>query len=169
MICEERFQRGPNKGRVKTGTKAGYNAHRAIGEAACQACLIGNRQASLDWQRENPTRHKEHERDRCARDREKRAIMKRKRAAAVKALPGFATEEERASSLAYHGGLCWYCLQEPATLFDHLVNYDKPGSTNNIYNLIPCCKPCNSSKGNKDLEEWRPDIVERIELDRTLA
>ena len=55
------------------------------------------------------------------------------------------------------GNLCAYCGLK-ATSADHihsLVN-DKTASGNitEIYNLLPCCATCNSSKGSKDFEEW---------------
>lgn len=167
--CEARFQRGPNKGRVKTGTKTGYIAHRTAGEDACEACLLANRQAATDWQNTNRELHREVDRSSYARNREKRRERMRKRRAAIKALPGSASEEERANALAFHGGLCWYDLENPATLFDHLIPVFAEGSTNNISNLIPCCTACNSSKKDTSLEEWRPDLVERIELDIVLS
>ncbi len=53
--------------------------------------------------------------------------------------------------------LCAYCGLK-ATSADHihsLVN-DKTasGDITEIYNLLPCCSTCNSSKGSKTFEEW---------------
>lgn len=62
---------------------------------------------------------------------------------------------------------CAYCGQ-PAGSADHidaLVN-DKSssGSITEIYNLLPCCSFCNSSKGKKTFEEWfdLPKTQERM-------
>jgi hypothetical protein len=58
---------------------------------------------------------------------------------------------------------CAYCLKMPATTEDHflsLIRNKRPtGATNHAINMIPCCRTCNSSKGKKMLEDWRPILV----------
>ncbi len=48
---------------------------------------------------------------------------------------------------------CVYC-GKPAESWDHLFatvqNKTFSGHGHRLGNLVPCCKPCNSSKGNKD-------------------
>lgn len=51
------------------------------------------------------------------------------------------------------GTECFYCLS-PATTVDHVVPLSR-GGTNYEGNLVPCCKPCNSSKCALLLSEWR--------------
>jgi len=49
---------------------------------------------------------------------------------------------------------CAYCgkdLEIATLLTDHIDNY----GTNEIDNLNPCCKRCNTVKGKKSLEEFR--------------
>ena len=65
--------------------------------------------------------------------------------------------------------LCAYC-GTPAQTWDHVFatvkNSGFSGHGHRLGNLLPCCKPCNSAKGNKD---WRhyisnlslPNITER--------
>ncbi|AOQ26724.1 hypothetical protein [Vibrio phage 2E1] len=56
-----------------------------------------------------------------------------------------------------HGLICQYCgcdLPVEQSTLDHIVATNKGGS-NHISNLIYCCKPCNSSKGTKSVEEFR--------------
>jgi hypothetical protein len=52
--------------------------------------------------------------------------------------------------------LCAYC-GKPAQTWDHVFATVKKstfsGHGHRLGNLLPCCKPCNSAKGNK---EWRP-------------
>lgn len=52
--------------------------------------------------------------------------------------------------------VCQYCLQDFDTI-DHVIPLYR-GGTNSIFNLVPCCRKCNSSKGSKLLSEWKPDL-----------
>ena len=66
------------------------------------------------------------------------------------------------------GGLCWYCGKEliPSVVYqkgmdttnffhvDH-VNARCKGGVDDLDNLVPACRSCNSSKRYKSVEEWR--------------
>jgi hypothetical protein len=66
------------------------------------------------------------------------------------------------------GGHCYYCGMkltlrsktkfpevDPAVMLtDHFVPKSKGGS-DHIDNIVPCCRPCNSGKNNKPLEQYR--------------
>lgn len=49
---------------------------------------------------------------------------------------------------------CVYCGKKANTV-DHIIPLTKGGS-NYIHNLAPACNSCNSSKGNKDLLQFKP-------------
>lgn len=51
------------------------------------------------------------------------------------------------------GRQCTYCTAR-ATTIDHVLPLAR-GGTNHEGNLVPACKPCNSSKHNKTLMEWK--------------
>lgn len=55
---------------------------------------------------------------------------------------------------------CVYCLREAKSV-DHLFPLVKDGMPSgyisDINNLVPCCKDCNSKKGNKEFNEWYKD------------
>ncbi len=63
---------------------------------------------------------------------------------------------------------CAYCGAK-ATSADHIHplvdNCKASGNITEIYNLIPCCASCNSSKGNKPFDVWynEPETVSRIQ------
>ena len=67
-------------------------------------------------------------------------------------------------------GMCVYC-ESPATTWDHIIPVSEGGRTT-PGNIVPCCRPCNSSKKSKDVFEWMdekgiepsPVLYERIEL-----
>lgn len=54
---------------------------------------------------------------------------------------------------ARFAGLCAYCRESPGSTLDHVVPLDRGGS-HSIGNLLPACRPCNSSKHTKFLFEW---------------
>lgn len=54
-------------------------------------------------------------------------------------------------------GHCFYCGEVPSgasRTVDHFLPVEKGGS-DNIDNLFPACKSCNSSKGKFTVDEWR--------------
>ena len=52
-----------------------------------------------------------------------------------------------------NGARCVYCGSKENLTIDHLFPRIK-GGTDNVENLVCCCKSCNSSKGKKDLMAW---------------
>jgi 5-methylcytosine-specific restriction endonuclease McrA len=52
------------------------------------------------------------------------------------------------------GGVCTYCNTKVQALTVDHFNAVTRGGGGNAENLIPACKPCNSSKGNKIPEDW---------------
>lgn len=64
-------------------------------------------------------------------------------------MPGWAQIEIREE----FGGRCGYCRQRPATTWDHAVPISKGGRTT-PGNVVPACVTCNSSKRDRDLDEW---------------
>ena len=54
-------------------------------------------------------------------------------------------------------GLCYYCgveLSVTTRTIDHFIPEAHGGKTE-LSNLVPCCKACNSSKGIKNIEDFR--------------
>lgn len=59
---------------------------------------------------------------------------------------------QRAEVYYQYGPLCFYCL-EVSDQIDHIVPL-AAGGTNDLENLVPACKSCNSSKQDKPLLVW---------------
>lgn len=58
--------------------------------------------------------------------------------------------------LARDNHACKYCGATDKPLFlDHVIPRIQ-GGTNDESNLVACCRSCNSSKGGRRPEEWRP-------------
>ena len=53
-----------------------------------------------------------------------------------------------------NNGNCWYCGCCNANTVDHVVPKSNSGS-DDIENLVPACKKCNSQKNKKTLEQFR--------------
>lgn len=60
---------------------------------------------------------------------------------------------------------CVYCGRVADSL-DHVVPVSK-GGTNDAENLVPSCRSCNSSKGAKSVDEWRPRKASHATNDAT--
>lgn len=61
----------------------------------------------------------------------------------------------RAAVLQRDGYKCSYCGAENVPLYcDHIQPYSRGGATS-FDNLTAACKPCNSSKKDRDIGVWR--------------
>jgi len=63
------------------------------------------------------------------------------------------------AALAKHGGTCFYCKKgvtaEDGTI-DHVEAVAR-GGTSDLQNLLISCKPCNTAKGIKPIEFFKPE------------
>lgn len=104
------------------------------------------------WREANPERHAELQRRWSQAHPE---AVARYRANSL-AAPGCGWEPEQWQLVCETawGGACAYCGDAIPTTIDHVVPLSRDGS-HYPENLVPACKPCNSSKGAKLLSEWR--------------
>jgi 5-methylcytosine-specific restriction endonuclease McrA len=71
------------------------------------------------------------------------------------------TYEQIVSVLAAHQGVCTYCgTEEDKLTIDHVISLARGGS-NEVDNIVGCCRSCNSSKHDGDVLDW----LERRGLD----
>ena len=76
-----------------------------------------------------------------------KAKENRRRAKQVKA-SGFFTDEQWQARLDYHGNSCAYCNSTEDLTIDHMIPLSRGGSQW-ASNLVPACRSCNSTKGDK--------------------
>lgn len=66
------------------------------------------------------------------------------------------------SILKFWHGLCAYCLQPSTNLtMEHIIPLSR-GGCHVVSNLVPACRRCNLSKGNKLVSEWLPTRTHRM-------
>lgn len=125
------------------------------------------RHYNLAYRYANIERYREHDRNKYLRDPEKyrrRSLeryradpsniqhSRRRRKARLRNAQGSHTKAEWEAKLAEFKGRCAYC-GAPATTLDHLYPIAR-GGTDYIENIVPACRPCNSSKSDNTLREW---------------
>jgi len=80
-------------------------------------------------------------------------IVYQKRRSRKKQLPATLTETQWINIKQHFNDSCAYCGKKIVLEQEHVIPLSKGGEyTNN--NIIPACKSCNCSKGNKTYEEW---------------
>jgi 5-methylcytosine-specific restriction endonuclease McrA len=67
---------------------------------------------------------------------------------------GTVTEADWLSLLDRHGNWCAYCGGAGPLSVEHVVPLTR-GGRHTLGNILPVCRPCNSSKGARLLSEWR--------------
>ena len=102
---------------------------------------------SRTWRRENPHR---------------RRVQGERRARLMRENPGFVPfgNDEWIRMKNRHGGKCFYCGDVALLTMDHVIPLAR-GGRHAIANIVPACKPCNSSKHDSLLVEWRQRPVRR--------
>ena len=117
--------------------------YRATHQAAVRAYMRAWRTAHPDSPRAEYLRH----RDGYLR----RAVERRAR---ERSAPGSFTTIELREKIALLGGCCIYCGRSDVKLGpDHKIPLSRGGS-NDITNIVPACKPCNSRKRHRTASEF---------------
>lgn len=72
---------------------------------------------------------------------------------------GEITKEEWLNTLDAYDYCCFYCGEEGTKLcMEHMTPLSR-GGDNSVENIVPACRACNTSKGNRTLEEWAPELA----------
>lgn len=161
-------------------TAAWMKAHPEQQKKNARSAYLRNRdeyiQRASQWKNDNPAKRRSISATWSRNNRARLAVAQRRRrqnnldayravgrrAAAIRRERELLNDQSTPISLEWWQTLfeiietkaCVYCGRAPVALtMDHFIPVTKGGKTE-IGNLIPCCKPCNSSKSNHDPEEW---------------
>lgn len=109
-----------------------------------------------EWRRRNPHLVKAQNQKWNRQKPKQRLIINARRRARKLALKGDFTVEEWAILCEHYGNICLRCEVAAPLTVDHIIPVTLVGSTNDISNLQPLCRPCNAAKRNKVID-YRPD------------
>ncbi|MEX2953502.1 HNH endonuclease [Serratia fonticola] len=77
---------------------------------------------------------------------------------------------KKSTVLAKTGGRCAYCgvlLSSESLTVDHVLPKHR-GGDNSVTNLLACCRPCNTAKGTKTMEQWRRFYAVKLATGKTI-
>lgn len=112
------------------------------------------RAAARAWYAHNTSHAKKLGQQWLDKNRSKKAEYDQRRAARKAAAEGDFTSNQWIQLCQEYGHRCLCCGKQTKLTVDHIVPLLKGGS-NDISNLQPLCKPCNSRKGDKVID-YRP-------------
>lgn len=110
------------------------------------------RQATLNWQINNPESYKRSKNKWRLENPEKFRSLKQKRRAKIRENGTFVISSKEIKRL--YESSCFYCGSDNQIEIDHVIPISK-GGRHSIGNLVSACKKCNRSKTNKYLVKWR--------------
>ncbi|MEV0446028.1 HNH endonuclease [Streptomyces spectabilis] len=73
---------------------------------------------------------------------------------------GSLPRESRDAAFSAHGGCCSYCSWGVAEAIDHVIPVSE-GGRDDVSNIVPACRRCNSSKRDRNVLQWKRDIHAR--------
>lgn len=88
----------------------------------------------------------------------KRQRERAKRLSAITERSALVTDSWVGSMFSLYDNRCVYCLETCLPTMDHVVPVSR-GGKHEQENIVPACHPCNSSKRDRLVDEWKPWVV----------
>lgn len=133
--------------------RANEEKERASNAARYQASKELCKARAIAWVAANPEKHKASVAAWAAKNPEALATYKSRRRARKAGNGGSHTTEQRRIKFDELGNRCFYCgIAGPMTI-DHQTPLSR-GGTDDIDNIVPACRSCNSRKGTKTADEY---------------
>lgn len=156
-VCDARWNKkaNPEEGRARVAKWAKENPEKATARVIKWRMVNSerNRAEIAKWKKANP---------------DKVAVSFSKRRAAKYAntpISEMLTSTEWLAILAEVNGHCAYCDKEAKLTLDHVIPLSK-GGKHSKDNVVAACAHCNSSKGDRTLEEWKSVTRSQLETAR---
>lgn len=153
-IAAYRIKRGQE---LLNKKKEYYRANRERILANVKARSIVQRDKILAYQADYYEANTDKVKERVGRYRKnnpdkKQHLENRRRASKFKN-GGSHTLEQRLEKFGSLGNVCFYCKEPKPLTVDHNIPLSR-GGTDNIDNILPACRSCNSKKNNLTTEEY---------------
>lgn len=124
-----------------------------------------NRRRAREWRERNIDKAKAKDKKRrmqnphlsqfyYSRNPDKYRAYVHNRNARLTRIGGHFTDKDVAHMQHIQQGHCCYCGRIVPLTIEHIIPVTRDGTSNDPWNLALACGPCNSSKGDKLLEEW---------------
>jgi 5-methylcytosine-specific restriction endonuclease McrA len=116
--------------------------------------LKESRERARQWRKNQPEKSKEIAKRTRKNNYGRIITAKRFRRALKYGVKGSFTNDEWENLKTEYGNRCAYCNSNSNKVYaDHIIPISR-GGPNDISNIVPACKSCNSSKQNKPLLLW---------------
>lgn len=150
ILVQRKIYRENNKEKISEQKKESYyKKHEEYKRKSSKASKL--------LKKNNPEKIKEYNRNWYYNNHEenkKRLLIHRqKRINLMKNTITSLTYDQWEQIMTYFNNECAYCGSNGTLEQEHFVPLSKLGNYDK-YNIIPACRSCNSSKGNKNFEEW---------------
>ena len=143
-----------HKERERTRDRERYAANREQKVARASIYNAAHRKEKKEYNKEYSIRHPDRQRLFYATHPGKITEYKqRRRARKINAGGNGITVKQWHNMKEEYNRLCAYCNQEKPLAMDHVVPLAK-GGRHDVDNIVPACRSCNASKGNKPLLIW---------------
>lgn len=144
---------------VKPKTSEFFSPRKSRGSGFDSRCRVCGTERYRDWRLNNPERMKRAELKWRGEHPEKIRKYSNDRKSIKNGLPGVFTQSEIEAQLKRQKGKCYYadcghCDIRNSYEIEHVTPITRPGSRNDMSNIVLACRSCNSKKKDKLPHEW---------------
>lgn len=142
--------RTKNRDHVNSESKKWVERNKEKRLATTRVYDSNNKDHKTEWRRQHIAKNRDQYRNYKASPESRRESKNRRRARLAEAVHEPYKSREIFENYDFK---CVYCKGE-ATCLDHVIPISK-GGADAPFNLVAACRPCNTSKSNKLLTEWK--------------